>query len=692
MRIYLADLCYLHDWDNNQPVPLNVGYIAAYLKRERPGDDISLFKDPRELIRALSERPPDVLAMSHYDWNANLNIPILAHAKAVKPDIVNVMGGPNFQAGDKVWMTDFFSRRPELDAYITGEGEFTFTKLVDLIDAHGRVADIPYEARPSSVYAFDHADGIVVHNPANPVARLDLSTVPSPYLNGMMDPFLNDMRLAPIIETNRGCPYSCTYCCWGQATQSKVNRFPLETVQAEIRYAARTSKNPTGFFYVADGNFGIYERDLEIAKVMQECSDAHGVPRRIFIYFAKNTNEKVLRIAETLRSVTSMSMSKQTLNTAALENVKRKNIPVAQYDLLRKECEKRGIETFSELIYGLAGESDESFIDGVVTTIRDGQRVTMYPQLLIAGAESSDPQYRERFGLKTAFRVIPRYVSSYGDIHSLEYEEIVVEHNEMTREGFWRIRLFQFLVTLLSSQSFQEFNKALFRSGFDYGSLAKLIAGDRQRWTPGLTALIDAFLKAARDELIEKDDVKIRFTQDDIAKVKAHQLALIPYFFATLVASKQTIDDLRRYLHTLIDGDFDGQVSSSFREELSVCLGVAFDKMVCYDPLVPKKTVSYDYDFDAWLAPAAADDALSAYRLAKPVTCTYELDKNIITSLERAKAITATLVEAIYRVRTNIIGALGDRVFSYQRLTTAAGERDHKAAVSRAHADMAVRL
>ena len=36
MQIYLADLCYFHDWDNIQPLPLNVGYIAAYLKNKHP--------------------------------------------------------------------------------------------------------------------------------------------------------------------------------------------------------------------------------------------------------------------------------------------------------------------------------------------------------------------------------------------------------------------------------------------------------------------------------------------------------------------------------------------------------------------------------------------------------------------------------------------------------------------------------
>jgi len=43
-------------------------------------------------------------------------------------------------------------------------------------------------------------------------------------------------------------------------------------------------------------------------------------------------------------------------------------------------------------------------------------------------------------------------------------------------------------------------------------------------------------------------------------------------------------------------------------------------------------------------------------------------------------------------VRTNIIGTLGDRVFAYRRMTGAAAERDRKAAVSRAHAEMALRL
>lgn len=691
MRIYLADLCYLNEWDTNNPVPLNVGYVAAYLRSHRRGDDVRLFKDPVALLQALDAAPPDVLALSHYDWNANLNLPFLARARERKPDVVTVMGGPNFDAGDREWVAGFFLRRPHLDAYITGEGEASFVMLVDLIDRHGTVDRTPFEERPSSMYAFNREAQMVVHHAGRPIARLDLSTVPSPYLTGLLDEFLADARLAPIVETNRGCPYSCAYCCWGQATQSKVNRFPLDTVLAEIRHAARATRNPSGLFYLADGNFGILERDQEIAEVLQECTHAHGVPKRVYVYFAKNTNERVIRIAETLSSVTMMSMSKQTLNPEVLDHVRRKNIPVAQYDALRRECEKRGIETYSELIYGLAGESDDSFIDGVIATIREGQRVTMYPQLLLAGAESGERAYRERFGLKTALRVIPRYVGSYGDIHSLEYEEIVVEHDRMSRDGYFRIRLFQFLVTVFASQSFQEFNRALRHANLDYGTLARIVAGDRARWTPGLTELLDELLARARSELVEHGQRKTEFTADDISQVRTGQLALNPFVFCLLVSRRDLIDGLRTYLGALVGDGIHGAVPAESRGELEACLEVAFDRLICYDPLESERVVARDFDFEAWLL---ADDQtpLEAFRTPTPCVCTYRIEPGVREAVARHTDDGLPLAEAIYRVRLNIMGTFfGDRVFSYSRATPGSAGRDRRASVHAGHANLAVR-
>ena len=120
-----------------------------------------------------------------------------------------------------------------------------------------------------------------------------------------MDPFLTDTNLSPLIETNRGCPYACTFCNWGNATQEKINQFSLETVKEEVKYVCENTKNLTGFMYIADANFGILRRDLEIAKVIRDCTDKYNFPQHVYIYFAKNTNDTIVNIADTCLLYTS---------------------------------------------------------------------------------------------------------------------------------------------------------------------------------------------------------------------------------------------------------------------------------------------------------------------------------------------------------------------------------------------------
>ena len=667
MRIYIADLCYLHDWDNNQPLPLNVAYITAYLKQKNPDVSIEIFKDPRFLIDRISDDPPDVLALSHYDWNVNLDLTVLRHAKKIRPQMLTIMGGPNFEADDPKWIKTFFSQRPELDLYITGEGEWSFARLIELLDNHGGELDrVPVEDWPSSYFSFERASQQVICNPGNPVARLDLSTVPSPYLTGLMDPFLQDMRLAPIVETNRGCPYACTFCCWGHATKSKIIQFPLETVFDEIRYAAGNTKNFSGYFYVADSNFGIVKRDLEIARVLQECSDTHGVPKRMYIYFAKNTNDSVIKIAETLKTVTHMSMSKQTINPEVLDDIKRKNISSENYDRLRTECQKRNIDTSCELIYGLAGETCESFIEGVIQTVRGRQYVVMYPHIMIAGAESNSAASRRQFGFKSAFRVIPRYVSSYKDIHSLEYEEIITETNTFSHEDFLRLRLFQFLIYVLGSELFTEFTRCLDICGLDYATLADRITRDGDNWAPQWRALLAAFRQSCENELIPADQVKLEFSAEDIKTVDAHQLALVPFYMAKLVSTAEIIADLKTYLKESLGRFFGEELSNDEMSELEITLGMGLDKIVCYENPLPSKVVEYEYDLESWLSDESYAP-LRDYHLGRAVPFHFQLDDDILPSVEKARSYTSSMAEAVYRVRINVIGPTGDRIYCYRR-------------------------
>ena len=381
--------------------------------------------------------------------------------------------------------------------------------------------------------------------------------------------------------------------------KKKINQFSLETVKEEVKYVCENTKNLTGFMYIADANFGILRRDLEISKVIRNCTDKYNFPQCVYIYFAKNTNDTIIDIADTLKTVTSMSMSKQTMNQETLVNIKRKNIPIEQYDILREKCHEKGIETFTELIYGLPGESYQSFVDGIKESARNDVRVTMYPNSMLYGTEGATSQYREKYGMKTAYRVIPRYISSNNDLLTLEYEEIVVGTNDLPLEDFFRIRFFQFLFYIFTSEIFLELSHALSINKLDYVTLIELISDDKENWTPLTRKLFNDFYQAAKDELIVNK--KLEFTIEDIKEARIRNKQLNPFYMSKIVTDTELISDFKSYILESLNRFFGNQITRTALNELKQTIEFAFDKIVNYENLDSGKTILYNYDISSWL-------------------------------------------------------------------------------------------
>ena len=57
----------------------------------------------------------------------------------------------------------------------------------------------------------------------------------------------------------------CSYCEW--CFTHKIRKFPIEKIKAEIEWIA---SKKIRYCYCADANFGILERDVEIAKYVVE--------------------------------------------------------------------------------------------------------------------------------------------------------------------------------------------------------------------------------------------------------------------------------------------------------------------------------------------------------------------------------------------------------------------------------------
>jgi hypothetical protein len=190
-----------------------------------------------------------------------------------------------------------------------------------------------------------------------------VNILPSPYLTGVFDAF-TAVREDAMVETNRGCPYGCTFCDWGSATLSKIRKFDLERVLEELEWLARHGFQRIG---LCDANFGIFERDLTIARHVARLREEHGVPRTLAINYAKNNQSRLEPIVQTLSEASIFSfgvLSTQSMDAQTLSTIRRSNIKPERYDELAFAMRKAGLPLFAELMVLLPGQTLKSFKDG----------------------------------------------------------------------------------------------------------------------------------------------------------------------------------------------------------------------------------------------------------------------------------------------------------------------------------------
>lgn len=466
MKIFLGDL--VHDWEKVSlwTVPLNIGFVAAYARKVMPGEvEVRLFKRPQAMIDAIRAERPDVVALSHYVWNANLSSLVFQLAKEAHPGVLTVGGGPVFTSANstEAGSRKFFERKsPFCDAYVVNQAEQGFVALLRRFqEVGGDLARLKAEPVAGCLISDVAASGRIHVGEAIEPFR-DLDEIPSPYLTGLMDPFF-DEPFVPIVETNRSCPYRCTFCAWGIGT-AKLAQFSQQRVFDEIDHIAARCRNSMNLFIV-DANFGILERDSAIAAKVWQVHERTGWPGHVGCQWNKSRPDRVLAAAKEFRGLTEVGASMQSFTPAVLDAIKRKNLSLDQVIATSKALQEAGLQTtlFSELIIGLPNETVEGHLAGNRMLMDAGAEIFNYNLHLLPGTEMDSQASREAYFKRTGWRLHDNAFGRYDDRAVFEGQEVVLETNSMTMAELRGFRLIHFLIQFMWSRKWYYDFLQLFR-------------------------------------------------------------------------------------------------------------------------------------------------------------------------------------------------------------------------------------
>ena len=446
---------------NAHYLPYTAGVVLAYALEHNPNWQLGEIAWRRDPVEATAQRlcHSTVVGFSTYVWNREYNYALARRIKQLNPNCVIVMGGPEPAVADP----DLFVKHPWMDLVVKLEGELVFAEV---LKHHGQ----DFGAIPGLVV---NCDGQAVDT-GNSERIQNLDQLPSPYLTGMFDHLIQqhpDVTWNATLETNRGCPYQCTFCDWGSLTYNKVKQFDLDRVFAELEWIGQHC----GFVTITDANFGMFvERDNKIISKLIEVQRRWARLTNFSLTWAKNQKNEVVDIVRRLidQSPTvsqGLTVSVQSMDEGVLDIIKRKNLDQHKIKEIFSLCDRYNIPVHTELILGLPGDTEHSWRENFWKLFRAGNHtgISILHAQLLENAEMNLNQ--RRFYQLDSVPIYDYMSGSYSNGEVEESIEVVVGTRDIPRSKMLDLMVWNsFIQTFHINGLCNYIARFLARRGTDY--------------------------------------------------------------------------------------------------------------------------------------------------------------------------------------------------------------------------------
>lgn len=282
---------------------------------------------PIDIVEKLLEQKPSIIGFGVYIWNCEQTLAVIAQIKRISPEITIVLGGPEIS-----YETEQQSLFEHADYVITGAADKSFYQLCKDILSGTSPAKKILNSKP-----------------------IQLRELALPY------DLYNEEDLKQrimYIEASRGCPFKCEFCL--SALDKTSYPFELERFLSEMETLYQRGAR---HFKFVDRTFNLkIKTTLQILDffLARMCDD-------LFLHFEVIPDHLPEKLRDKLRlfpeSSLQFEVGIQTFNEQVQTNISRKQNNQKSKDNLIWLRDNTNAHIHADLIFGLPGESLETFSD-----------------------------------------------------------------------------------------------------------------------------------------------------------------------------------------------------------------------------------------------------------------------------------------------------------------------------------------
>jgi len=325
-------------------VHLGLGYLASYSRTQHSDINIELLDTrvaKKKEYSSFLNSQFDLIAITASSQVFEETIEIAQHFKSKSPTLPICLGGSHASTEKEASIIDF-----PFDYAIIGEGEISFSKLIDHLKGNIKIKEVP-----GLIYKLD--SGIQKNN--SPALISDLDEIPFP----AFDLFKMNRYPQHRMTTSRGCPFDCVFCNSTSLWTTKWRKRSPQNLVDEIKYLNENHGQKTILFN--DDSFNIDKK-----RVIEFCKSL--ISEKLGIIWS--TSIRVDLINEEMASL--MKESGCYNVSIGIESANDKVLQLMNKSITREKIQKginilreAGIDVYGQFMIGNPGDTLDTIKESV---------------------------------------------------------------------------------------------------------------------------------------------------------------------------------------------------------------------------------------------------------------------------------------------------------------------------------------